>query len=307
MNLNKKKLYKKQGGFYLQEGKRKEGKHEKVILIILYILGIGITGLTFSQFYITSQTQSSFLSYEERLSSAYSLREDLVEAQTAYTEMQVDFVMLDLTVNFENQSGIITEEQANQTIRTARFYLSKALMTLINKILIWDPTYPPNGGFVVREELKWLFLEDHIRVYWLPKFYNEIALVDERYTYWNNTVLEHSRWSYAYTGVILESYPIGWQYEDGVDRSVNWFIMDIYFWVYDDYVEEELLKPKLLLEEQLGLLQIAAFATTIGVLLLGFVVDFGERHTLKYFYIILITFIIFWSSWYTIFPFILTG
>ena len=84
------------------------------------------------------------------------------------------------------------------------------------------------------------------------------------------------------------------------------FSIDFNYWVFDSYISEELLAPKLKLERQLGLLQVASFATTIGILLLGFIIDFGERHKLKYFYILLIIFTAFWSTWYTIFPFIST-
>ena len=79
--------------------------------------------------------------------------------------------------------------------------------------------------------------------------------------------------------------------------------MDVYIGEFDIYIEENIVKPKLTLEREFGMIHIAITATTIGVLLIGFLINFGKlRERWKLLYIISIFSTLSLSLFYTTIP-----
>jgi len=280
-----------------------KGKRGKIFQSAVYGLGVVLVALTFYQFWYTSQIQTDITSYENRLNSASLMRDDLVDIMYSFNAATSELLEIDAMVGIQFDLGLITEEEANATILIYRFKVFAPLGLILTKLLIWDPnvtTPTGTGGLVTNPEFEWVFTEEVIWVAWLEKYYDTIAIVDDRYSKWHNIKFDDFfRYTHTYA-LVTEGQP-GWAIHDLVDRSVNWFYWDIALYTFDDYVQKNMLDPKLNLANQLSLLEIAITANTIGVLLLGFIIDFGLiGRKWKSFYIFLALSTIFASLMFTV-------
>lgn len=158
---------------------------------------------------------------------------------------------------------------------------------------------------MVNPEFEWVFTEEVIYVYWLSKWYDKIAIVDERYNWWRNINMTGNAFQYNHTYALMTRWQWGWMYQEHVDRTMHWFFMDVFIGEFDNYVEINMINPKLNLENRLGIIQIAYTSTTIAILLLGFLIDFepGKRGW-KNAYMAIAVITMFSSLMFTIFTFI---
>ena len=79
--------------------------------------------------------------------------------------------------------------------------------------------------------------------------------------------------------------------------------MDIYIGEFDLYIQENFINPKLNLENQLSMVQIASTTTTIGILLMGFLIDFSKlKEIWRLFYVGIVFITLGLSGLYTILP-----
>lgn len=274
---------------------RKSGKKFQTLV---YGLGVVLVVLSLYQFWYASELQTTITSYEEQLNSARLMRDDLVNILDSYIDSTGEFWRIEAMVGYQYDHGEITEEEANYTINVNKYQLLDPLGLVISKLLVWDPnviTPDGMGGFITNPEFEWVFTEEVIWVFWLPKYYDTIAIVDDRYSSWHNIRLS-PYFKYNHTEALITKVRHGMTMQDKVDLSLNWYFMDVYMFKFDDYVEKNILEPKLNLENEIERIGIAITANTIGVLLLGFIIDFGRiGRVWKSFYIFLVLSTIFSS------------
>lgn len=260
-------------------------------IVFVFIMGI--------QFYLSFIYQNYLAQYEDDLNSASLMRNNLIFIWDTNLEFSTKLISTDSQIAYENATGIITEEEANETISRLQADMFSNNLLMINMLFIWNSSYPNiapiSGGFVVNPEFRWLFTEGVIDVFWLPRWYNKSALIEARYSYWHNTKYSLNVFLYDYTAELL-STNFRWAFpprdlpqfslQGRIDWAPIWLVVDISINDFDTYVERTILNPKLNTEKFFSNIQRSMMGTTIGILLLGFLINFDklERTGFKLFF-----------------------
>jgi hypothetical protein len=260
-------------------------------------------GTMIYEYYVTGNLQDSISLYERNLDEAERMRDSLVIVADRYSQAFSDIYQLDNLVAYRYENALITEEEANTTMFGARESIISIMPLVYGNIMEWDENhtgafepasvsparnkiYNPTktGAYIVKPGFEWVFSEQAVSIGWLPRFYDEIASVDPKFASWTNWRMAGA-FRYVHTEEVMTNLWQTWAVSiDRVDFSLNWFYWEVDFDSFDDYVSQNYLVPKQVLDSQLNGMLNATMATTIGILLLGFLVDFQERSKWVWFY-----------------------
>ena len=286
--------------------KIKNEKRAKSIQPFLFILGILFVGFVIFQSVYATNLQEKLGNYEKNMDSAENMRDSLVIIADEYLGAISILRQLDREVNFKYENGSITEEEANMTIHSNFIYVRTLFSFIFGNVLVWDPNHDgafeaissgqPNnkfynatkkGAYVVKPDFEWIFSENVITAYWFPRFYNEIALIDPKFENWENINIT-AGFQYEHFGNLFTDEWVTWAVKiDQMDYSLNWFYWEVDFEIFDDYVESTIVNYILSTQIQLKNIQNAALLNTIGVLLTGFIIDFGDKKGWRILYLII--------------------
>ena len=86
--------------------------------------------------------------------------------------------------------------------------LSIPLSLVMGTLLVWDPIYSPESyegevDFIVSPKYRWLLTEDVIWLAWISIWYDEIATVEDKFSYWHNDEYLPEWFAYEHTAALL--------------------------------------------------------------------------------------------------------
>ncbi len=249
--------------------------------IFTYTLGIVFIILSFIEFgYGTFVLQPEIASKENKIENYDKIRDLLWDLNRMYGEFLTELLTIDYNAHFKVDYNWITEEEGDAMIIGLIPDLYKAdyffYVNFLKNYL--DEDY---GWLFTEQVLRLDFVADDISVVYdaFDDQYSDLVDVDEMDEWYiDTTYIDADYFLYKNTYEILRD----WSSDSAA----------IYIWVdfdeFDDYVEDNFLHPLLEAQNSLNRLFLIGSATTIGLLLLAFLVDFGEIHvTMKKIYLII--------------------
>ncbi len=249
--------------------------------IFTYTLGIVFIILSFIEFgYGTFVLQPEIASKENKIENYDKIRDLLWDLNRMYGEFLTELLTIDYNAHFKVDYNWITEEEGDAMIIGLIPDLYKAdyffYVNFLKNYL--DEDY---GWLFTEQVLRLDFVADDISVVYdaFDDQYSDLVDVDEMDEWYiDTTYIDADYFLYKNTYEILRD----WSSDSAA----------IYIWVdfdeFDDCVEDNFLHPLLEAQNSLNRLFLIGSATTIGLLLLAFLVDFGEIHvTMKKIYLII--------------------
>ena len=232
------------------EEQNKKGSSQQHMLSVIGIIFVLLVG---SQSFHSANLQEQLSSYKKEIDATQNMRESMVVITNKYLSAYADILQLDEEVHYKYMNGIMTEEEANATIAASLTQILSILSFMFGNVFIWDDdhvgAFQPSetnpyglkiynatkrGAYVVKPEFEWIFTQKAILVGWLPRFYDEIALVDPKFENWDHWELSNY-FSYPHSEGIFTDRWAGWVVNiSRVDYSLNWWYAELNFEIFDE-------------------------------------------------------------------------
>ena len=247
--------------------------------LFAYTIGIVFIALSFVQFAYANILQDEMSHYQKKIDKMEKIRADLWKLRNGYLEAYADLLNADWTTYYKITYGWITELEGNLTIIGAIPEIMKMDYFFFNNFLInyrdndyrilfvssiINLTYAaPDTSYLynaLSDYSSYIITEDI--PYWAYLLYTP----DSNLFYWNNTIR-----------ILIDWMPTATALHIWVD-----------FIKFDEFVEGVYLHPLIEAEGALSQLFVISSSITFGILLLGFIIDFGNiSEAMKKIYIIL--------------------
>ena len=229
----------------------------------VYFLGLLLILVFFIQFFYGGFLNDQISIYEKRAENAKMVRSDLVTVEFDYMQVDIDYVALDFDSYASTTNGY--------------FNITEAIIRLMAQAQHYSKVYGNFETFFLNhyndpdKDVQWIFTEKIIALSWLAEDFTSIKTTFED-TY---DIDNFDEWiTIAYTA----SFDF-FNFAGSRSILVDWlgnvpFMISVDYFLFDEYVLENYTKPLANAEDQLDELNAMVAVTTIGLLILGFIVDY---------------------------------
>ena len=229
----------------------------------VYFLGLLLIMVFFVQFFYGGFLNKQISYYEKRVENANMVRSDLVSIEFDYMQVDIDYIALDFDCYASTTNGYFNTTEAIIRLMAQAQHYSKAYGNFETFFL-----HPYNDPV---RNVQWIFTEEIIALSWLAEDFVSIKTTFED-TY---EIDNFDEW-------ITIAYPASVDFFNfAASRSilVDWlgnmpFMISVDYFLFDEYVLEHYTKPLANAENNLDELYAMVAMTTIGILILGFIVDY---------------------------------
>ncbi|MHA1727550.1 MAG: hypothetical protein ACTSWY_02315 [Promethearchaeota archaeon] len=232
---------------------------------LVYTLGFFLIATSFVEFLYGNEIQADISEYEEKVENYKQIREDLRLIHNLYSEISMDYTALDFDCYGSTTNGYFNDTEAFIRLSAFVVHFSEAFLEFERLILQQynNPDY----------DIQWIFTENIMCIHWFGE--DNVTIMNAFNTAFGVTNMEE------WCGIIVPSSEDFYFYSLSYGILKSWlgnmpYLVVVFFWDFDQYVNENYVEPLLLLESQNSLLNSMVSLTTIGILVLGFVMNFGD-------------------------------
>ncbi len=234
---------------------------------MIYSMGLILAIITFTEFYYGNVLQNQIGDYEKRVDDFEKLRETVLDMEERYTDVWYNLMKADITAALLISDSLITETEATMMIYSQVLAIQNLWLDF-EELFLYD---------YYNDDIEWLFTEGVFEL----RYNNKDGIYGELQEYfdsksnlpdsseldnWELYVYYPDKYFYSKThsllvGVMIHPYPV-----------------DVYAHIdiFDEYVQKNFVTPLRNAENALILLQISTSSNTVGLLILGFLMDFAE-------------------------------
>jgi len=233
---------------------------------IVYALGLVLALVSFTEFYYGNVLQNQIEDYEKKVEYLENLRENVLDIEEKYTNAYYNLIKADLIAFLKYNSTQINMTEADLIVTVETFSFYNAFVAFAGMFL---QDYE-------NKEIKWLFTKGVFNLYYndYPGFYDELKAYFNYYEDLPNGN-ELDDW-------IIWLIPADFYWYSGTHplfiSTIPYYPIDIAvdIVVFDDYVNKHYFIPLNEAKGTLITLQISTNANTIGILILGFLLNFED-------------------------------
>jgi hypothetical protein len=236
---------------------------------IVFLLGLCLIGVTFIEF-----------SYGNSLNRDISDYQLLVDQTEQNRDLLVDIVLKSAYVNMEY---FALDFDCYASTINGYFNATEAIVRLMAKVMLFSEPYQNLEDFFLsyygdaETNIDWIFTEQIITLQWLAEDFSTIIPAFET----AYDVDNFNQWGTVIYTTTADPYLYGVSYSVLKDWCGNMpFYIVVDFWKFDEYVDATYKEPMAKAERNLAQLNAMVGLSTVGLLIIGFVVDFESVHSI---------------------------